>query len=31
MLTGRDALKRMDKTLFGARRDLDRLDVELQA
>jgi hypothetical protein len=31
MLTGRDALKRMDKTLFGARRDIDRLDVELQS
>ncbi|MBT8080880.1 MAG: hypothetical protein KJP08_08305 [Gammaproteobacteria bacterium] len=31
MLTGRDALKRMDKTLFGARRNLDRLDIELQA
>ena len=31
MLTGRDTLRRMDKTLKGARRDLERLDVELQA
>ena len=30
MLSGRDTLKRMDKTLRRARRDLDRLDSELK-
>lgn len=31
MLSGRDTLKRMDRTLRAARRDVERLDLELQA
>ena len=31
MLTGRDTLRKMDKTLKEARRDLERLDIELQS